>query len=144
MSNAWVNPTVSEFKDYFARDFPYGTAPDKVNNADIEKAMQLSDVWLNADLFGTQEIYSLGFLLLSAHYLVQNFRALPGLTSQFSWLQSSKSVGNVSESFAIPDRILANPEYAWLTTTNYGAQFLMIILPQLSGQMYAVFGGTNP
>jgi hypothetical protein len=143
---AYVNPTVAEFKVYFNRDFPFGTnAETSVLNSDIEKAFGLTAVNFNPDLFCEQASYTIGYLLLSAHYLVMDLRASSqGLNGQFSFLEQSKSVGSISQSFAIPDRIMQNPEWAMLMKTNYGAQFMMLVLPQMAGQIYTVAGSTRP
>lgn len=141
----FTNPTVADFKAYFTRDFPYGVTPETVNDSDIQRAIDEAAVFINSELFGAQVNYNIGFLLLSAHNLVMNLRmSSQGLSGQFSWLQQSRSAGSVSESLAIPQRILDNAEYAMLTKTNYGAKFLFMILPQLSGQVYTVRGRTLP
>jgi hypothetical protein len=143
---AYLNPTIDDFKTYFFRDFPYGTDPAiSILDQDIANSYQEVNVNVNPDLFANQENYSLGYLLLSAHFLVLNIRSSSqGISGQFSWNQNSKSVGSVSESFSIPQRILDNPEFAMLSKTNYGARFLQIILPQLSGQIFNAFGSTRP
>lgn len=143
---AFNNPAVADFKNQFFRDFPYGTDPStSVLDQDITSAFQFVNVNINPDLFGDQGSYTLGYLLLSAHFLVMNLRASSqGLNGQFNFLQQSKSVGSVSESFGIPQRVLDNPEWAMLCKTNYGAQYLQIILPQMAGQVYTVAGSTRP
>lgn len=141
----YLNPTVQDFKDYFVRDFPYGTDPQtSVLDVDITKAYGLVNINFNEGFFANQESYTIGYLLLSAHFLVLDLRASSqGISGQYSWIQSSKSVGSVSESFAIPERILENPELAMLSKTNYGAQFLLLILPQLTGMIFSVQGTTQ-
>lgn len=142
---AYTNPDVTSFKDYFMRDFPYGSTTDDVMDSDIVKAETQASIFINQCLFGNQGIYDIGFLLLSAHFLVMNLRASSqGVSGKYTWLQTGRSVGSVSESIAIPERIESNPEFAMLSQTNYGASFLFMVLPQLSGNMVAVFGGTNP
>lgn len=141
----YTNPTVADFKAYFTRDFPYGVTDDTVMDSDIQRAIDETAVFINPELFGTQDSYTIGFLLLSAHNLVTNLRASSqGINGQYSFLQQSRSAGSVSESLAIPQRILDNAEYAMLTKTNYGSKFLFMILPQLSGQVYIVRGRTLP
>lgn len=143
---AFTNPSVSDFKLYFTRDFPYGTDPEtNVLDTDISKALTLAGINFNQNLWATQETYNIGFLLLSAHYLVMDLRASSqGINGQFAFLEQSKSVGSVSQSFAIPQRVLDNPDWAMLMKTNYGAQFLQLIIPQLAGQIYSVVGSTRP
>lgn len=142
---SYVIPSVSQFKSYFNRDFPYGVTLDTITDDDVTKAMELAGVNFSEEFWANQQAFNIGYLLLSAHYLVLNIReSSQGIAGNWSWNQSARSVGSVSESLSIPQRILDNPEYAFFTSTNYGAKYLMLILPQLSGQMYAVFGGTNP
>lgn len=143
---AFSNPTVPDFKAYFNRDFPYGTDINlSVVDFDILKAFQMTNVNINQDLFADQGSYNVGYLLCSAHYLVMNLRASSqGINGQFAFLEQSKSVGSVSQSFAIPQRVLDNPDWAMFTKTNYGAAFLQLIIPQLAGQIYLVCGSTRP
>lgn len=141
----YIQPGIADFKSYFFRDFPYGTTLSTVTDADITNAMQLAAVNFNQGLFADQQTYQVAFLLLSAHFLVMNLRASSqGIAGQYEWLQNSKSAGSVSEGLSIPQRILDNPEFAMLSKTNYGAQFLLMVLPQLTGQMFTVCGRTNP
>jgi len=131
----YQNPSVADFQGYFVRDFPYGTDPaNNVIDADIAKAFQMTNINFNPGLFGDQASYTVCYLLLSAHYLVTNLRA----SSQ------GINVGALSQSFAIPQRILDDPYFSVFTTTNYGMQYLQMILPQLCGQVFTVVGSTRP
>lgn len=143
---AYNAPTIENFKAYFFRDFPYGTDPStSVLDADISKAFGQTNVNINQALFSSQEDFNIGYLLLAAHWLVIDLRmSSQGLSGAYSWVTTSKSVGSVSESFQIPERILENPEFAMLSQTNYGAKFLQLLLPRLTGQMFNVFGSTRP
>lgn len=137
-------PTANDFKAYFNRDFPYGTTLQHVMDADITRALSEAGVKINESLFADQAAYNLGYLLLAAHFLVMNLRAASqGISGQFDWLQGSKSVGSVSESLNIPQRILDNPEFAMLCKTTYGGKYLMFVLPLLAGQIFTVEGGTH-
>lgn len=141
---AFTNPTVDDFKDRFRRDFPFGDSLEQVQDADITIAMEDTTLTLNTELCSTQAVYTKFFLYLSAHHLVVNLRnSSQGIAGQYSWLQQSKGVGSVNEAFAIPQRILDNPELAMLAKTNYGAQYLQWILPLLTGQMFIVCGRTQ-
>lgn len=136
--------SVSAFKAYFFRDFPYGDSMDRVMDEDIERALEQAECGASSELFCDEDQYEIGVKLLAAHYLVMNLRASSqGISGQFSWLQQSKSVSSVSESFTIPERIQKNPSLALLTKTNYGAQYLAMILPSLCGQIFTVEGGTR-
>ncbi len=139
------NPAVADFQNYFFRDFPYGTdQTTSVLDQDIANAFLLVNVNINQSLFGDQGSYTVGYLLLAAHYLVMNLRASSqGLNGQFNFLQTGKGAGSVNEAFDIPQRIKDNPDWAILCKTNYGAQFLQLIIPQLAGQMYTVEGHTK-
>lgn len=143
---AYANPSVADFKAFFSRDFPYGTDPEtSVLDSDITKAFLYTNAMINPELFASQSGYTLGYQLLSAHYLVLDIRAAgQGLSGQWSWNEQSKSVGSVSQSFAIPQRILDDPYWAMLVKTNYGAQYLQMIIPQLCGAVYTAEGSTRP
>lgn len=141
----YTNPSATDFKNYFVRDFPYGVDTTEVMDSDITSALADANFNFNPALFANQSAYTLGFLLLAAHYLVLNLRASSqGISGQYSWLQTSKGVGSVNEGITIPQRILDNPEFAMLSKTNYGAKFLSFILPQLCGNIFSVQGGTRP
>lgn len=141
-------PTIQDFKTLFFRDFPYGgTSGDlsTVQDQDILIAINDAAINFNQCFFSNQNDFNTGYLLLTAHFLVTNLRnSSQGINGQYPWLQSSKGAGSVSESFSIPQRILDNPEFSMLTKTNYGAKFLFLILPQLSGQIMTVAARTNP
>ena len=154
---AYDRPNVDDFKAYFVRDFPYAVEEEEeggqagaqsdpldfVIQQDIQKALDRTALMLNEGLCPTQEFFNQVYLLLAAHNLVLNLRnASQGVASQPQWLQSGKAVGGVSESFSIPDRILANPQLSMLTRTGYGMEYLELIFPQLSGQMFFVPGRT--
>lgn len=143
---AFENPTIDDFKAYFFRDFPYGTDMNtSVLDADIGKAYGQTNVNINQALFANQADYNIGYLLMAAHYLVIDLRmSSQGLSGTYEWMTTSKSVGSVSESFQIPQRILDNPYFAMLTQTNYGAKFLQLVLPQLTAQVFNAFGRTLP
>lgn len=142
----FVNPQVTDFQNQFIRDFPYGTdSATSVINQDILNAFAYVNTVINPDIFPDQATYTLGYLYLSAHRLVMNLRASSqGLNGQFAWAQVSKSVGSVSESFQIPERIQNNPQLMMLTKTNYGMLYLELILPFFCGQFFNVSGRTKP
>lgn len=139
-------PTIADFKARFYRDFPYGTDMNvAVLDQDILIAFNSCDNTINQGLYVNQSNYSENYLLLSAHFLVLNLRSSSqGLNGQYNWTQNSKSVQGVSEAFSIPQQVLDNPNYMAYTKTNYGAMFLNNLWPQLAGQMFTVFGRTNP
>lgn len=142
---AYTYPTVDDFKAYFVRDFPYGTNPDtSILDSDISKAQVEARYNFNERFASSQEYFSMLFNYLTAHYLCLDLRAASqGIQGQYSWVQTSRSVGSVSEGLQVPQRIMDNPELAMLTKTTYGGKYLQLILPQLSGQIFSVFGGTR-
>ena len=142
----YLNPAVADFKNQFIRDFPYGTDPQvSVIDQDIANAFRFVNLAINPGLWDDQGSYTLGYLLLTAHYMVLNLRASSqGLNGQYNWAQNSKAVQGVSEGFQIPQRIIDNPDLMMLTKTNYGAQYLQLVLPLLAGMMFPVCGRTKP
>lgn len=141
----FLNPQVTDFKSRFTRDFPYGVDATTVLDADIMTAFADANTAINPDVFPDQASYTAGYLFLSAHYLVLNIDASSGGLSGggFDWLQQAKSVGGVSESNAIPPRVLENPLFAALASTKYGVRYLLQVLPVLTGQIFPVQGTTQ-
>lgn len=142
----YTAPTVAQFQAYFVRDFPYGTDPKQCVVAnDIINAFNMVDLMINPCMWGGQTAYSIGYFYLAAHYLVLNLRASSqGLNGQYTWLQNSKGVGGVNESFSIPQRILDHPVFSQLSKTQYGARYLELLMPQLVGNIFTVPGRTKP
>lgn len=143
---AYLHPTIPDFKAYFARDFPYTDNPTTgVTDADINKAYGQTNFNINPNLFISQANFQIAYLLLAAHYLVTDLRmSSQGLNGQYNWIETSKSVGSVSQSFAVPQKIQDNPYFAQLARTNYGAKYLELIMPLLAGQVGFVAGRTLP
>lgn len=138
---AYTNPSISDFKNYFTRDFQYGVDPNtSILDQDIANAYQLVNTAINQGLFSVQSNYTLGYLYLSAHFLTLNIRASSqGVNGQFNWLEKSKSVDKLTSNFEIPKRILENPLFSIYTKTNYGLMYLQMVLPNLT-QMFPVLG----
>lgn len=138
-------PTATDFKNYFDRDFPYGSALDTVRDADINRAITDAAFLINEAVFSSQGNFTTGYLYLAAHNLVMNLRASSqGVAGSFAWLENSKAVGGVSLGYTIPQQILDHPVLSILSKTNYGAKYLSLILPSLTGQVYSVAGYTKP
>lgn len=144
---AFTNPTITDFKNYFVRDFPYGTDPDTtILDVDIGNAQQQVLAFpINPGLYTDQNSYTLGFQYMTAHFLVQNIRASSqGINGQFNFLQAGKGVGSVNESFSIPERILHSPTMSMFTKTNYGMMMLQLVAPRIIGNLMSVRGTTRP
>lgn len=143
--SSYTAPTIEEFKAQFSRDFPYGSTKEYVMDSDIQAALTQADFSVNPEIFDTEANFKYGYNLLAAHNLVTNLRASSqGASGTYSWLETSKSVGSVSQSFAIPEFIMKNPMYAMLSKTAYGAKYLEIVIPRAIGQTFAIEGATLP
>jgi len=128
---------------------PWVLVSDDIDNyvldEDIDKAFGEAEINLNQDLFGTDAQIRIGYLYLSAMYLVHDLRAaLRGIAAGANFTVSAKSVGNVSESYAIPQAFIDNPIYQIYTQSPYGLKYLSLVLPQLVGNVGAVAGMTHP
>lgn len=142
---SWTIPGVSDFKSYFARDFPYGADQSYVMDVDVSNAMERAVNFLNQALYQTQSSFTVGFLDLSAHYLVIALRAASqGIAGQWPWMVTSKGTGSLSSGMQIPEEIMANPQLAMLTTTYYGCNFVIGVYDQLKGQAVYLPACTNP
>ncbi len=141
-------PSVQDFKDQFARDFPYtddATDLSKVINADISRAIDEADPLVNDTLFDSQGEFSRAYLYLAAHFLCTNLQnSSQGVSGAFSWATNSRSVGSVSQSFTIPEVILKNPLWLMVSQTSYGARYLMLIQGKLAGAIGIAHGRTLP
>src|SRR4051812_7567364 len=134
------NPSLTDYKSYFVRDFNFGVATNTVQDVDVTNALQDAIAYVNQGLFASQEAFAVGCLNLAAHFMVMSLRASSqGIAGQYNFLQGGKGVGPASESFAIPQRILDNPALSMLCKTNYGAKFLMLVLPNLGGAMFTTW-----
>lgn len=142
---AFIVPSTSDFKTYFTRDFPYGTTNNTVLDSDITKAIAEAGFNFNESLFDNQSQFTLGYLYLTAHYLVMDLRAsTQGIAGDFPWLNNSKSVGSVSEGISIPEFMLKNPMLSHFGKTYYGVKYLSLVFPKIIGPVYATPGGTQP
>lgn len=144
-----------DFKSWFTRDFEYSiplgatvAIPDcpknYVTDDDIEKAFILARANFNDGLFSTDDQLKATFMYLAAHFLVDDRKlAVEGLGSAGNYPVSSRSVGSVSESYAIPDWILRDPNLGAYATTRYGQKYLALIKPLLIGNAVVYTGATT-
>lgn len=109
----------------------------KVTDYDLQAAIIAATLFnINSCLFSSQAAYTYAYNLLVAHYLCENIAAgNTGLFGKAEWLTSAKTVGNVTEHYEIPDRVLRSPYLSKLSKTTYGAQFLELVSPQLIGNI---------
>jgi len=113
------------------------TNTEKVTDWDIARGITTATQFnLNAGLFSSQAAFTYAYNLLAAHYLCETVIAGgTGLFGKDDWLTRAKSVGDVSQTFDIPKRVLNSPFLAKLSKTTYGAQFLELVSPQLIANM---------
>lgn len=139
--------TVEDFKAQFVRDFPYTPTDsgDYVTDADITRAFGEADMNFNAALFSTETQQDLAYLYLSAHYLVLDMRmGEGGINAQSVFNVSSKSVGNVSVSYAIPEAYTKSARLEYYSKTPYGLKYLSFVLPRIVGNAETIEGETQP
>lgn len=109
----------------------------KVTDYDLQAAIVAAMSFnINPCLFSSQTAYTYAYNLLVAHYLCENIAAgNTGIFGKAEWLTSAKTVGNVTEHYEIPDRVIRSPYLSKLSKTTYGAQFLELVSPQLIGNI---------
>ena len=147
--------TVTDFKSWFFRDFKYysplgmtGSVGEcyrnYVTDEDIEKAFTEADMNFNAGLFGEDAQLKMCFLYLAAHYLVNDLQtASDGLNSAGYFPVSSRSIGGVSESYAIPQWMMDDHVLGSFMTTRYGQKYLSLIKPLLIGNVVVYTGNST-
>ena len=131
---ASVPTTVVDWKEIS----PIGLVSDK----DITNAYAEACVNFNSSLFSDPDETKLAYLYLAAHYLVNDLNA-GGIESAGSSPVASRSVGNVSESYSIPQWQLENPIFSFYTKSSYGLKYLNLVLPKLTANMGTVAGCTS-
>lgn len=143
------NLTVNDFKEQFDRAFTYAPVDDPNNLAyvrdkDILNAYGQADLTFNERLFGEDDEKKLAFLFLSAHYLCMDSQMdKQGLNSSGQFLMNSKSVGNVSASYTIPEAYAKDPILSYFSQTQFGDKYLSMIIPRAIGRIAVVRGTTT-
>lgn len=116
---------------------------DYINDNDITKAFLQAKNMINLSLFGkNEELLKMCFLMLTAHFLVMDLNMSNG-NSASSFMITSKSVGSVSASYGIPQKILDSPNLSYLASTQFGLKYIQYILPLLSGNIMILNGRTS-
>lgn len=116
-----------------------------VLDADIEKAFAEAKMQLNQALFTSDANITLGYLYLTAFFLVNDINAAnAGLQVVNAFPVSGRTVGNVSEKYEIPPIFLENPQYLFLNSNLYGRKYFSMIYPYLIGNVGIAFGTTLP
>lgn len=122
------------------------TNSEKVTDYDLARAITMATGFnVTQELFSSQAAYTTAYCLLAAHYLCETLlNSASGLSGRAEWLTQSKTVGNVTESFSIPQRVINSPYLSKLSKTTYGAQFLELVSPQLVGNFQSFHRTTLP
>lgn len=104
-----------------------------ITDEDIEKAFTQAKPNSN-DMFGDTCIEKINiYLHLVAFYLVFDIKnASTGINGSYNGTTQSKSVGDVSESYAIPQWVQDNPMYSIYTQNGYGLKYLSLIAPYMA------------
>ena len=120
------------------------TVDDYLSDNDILRAFKEAKVNFNAGLFEEEETAKMVFLYLSAHYLIIDLNnAQNPLAMGFMGFTQSKSVGSVSQSFALPDFVTKNAVLSQYMQTGYGAKYVSLIYPYLIGNVLLIKGKTT-
>lgn len=113
---------------------------------DIQKAMTEANLNINKSLFDCPTLDLVSFYL-TAFYLVLDIKnATSGFSSNaYSGYVASKSVGNVSESYAIPAWVSNDPLLGIYMDNGYGKKYLTYLLPRLrANSILLCSGGITP
>jgi len=138
--------TIADFKAHFFRDFVYSATvdPNKVTDADIQKAFDEAKVNFNEGLWTSQDQIKMAFLYMAAHYVVSDIQtAKQGLNSVSTFPTSSRSVGSVSESYTVPDWVTHSKFLSQFANTRYGLKFCSLIRPRLVAGVAVYPGATT-
>lgn len=140
--------TVTDFKTYFTRQFPYALVDDPNNqeyitDADITTAFGQAKINFPVRLFD-EETGRIAYLFLTAHYLCMDMQmAESGIASTGQYIITSKSVGDVSASYGVPNKFLTDPFLNYFSTTQFGMKYLSMLYPRTVGAVNVVLGGTT-
>lgn len=119
---------------------------DYVQDSDIEAAFAEAKVTFNQGLFGDDAEIRLGYLYLTAHFLVNDLKTSRGgiFAASVAGLMTSRSVGNVSEGYSVPEAYMKDPTLSFYAQSAYGMKYLAMVVPRLRGNMVVVRGATLP
>lgn len=121
------------------------TLDNYICDEDITAAFAEAMVLFNTALFANDMTTTLGFLYLAAHFLCNDINAARGgVNGTGRFMLSARTVGSVSESYQIPTAFTDSPILAGYASSSYGMKYLAMILPKLTGNVVAVFGGSQP
>lgn len=110
-------------------------------DSDIENAIAEAKVNFNEKLFGNDDKARLVFLYLVAYYLTMDFQNASGAGG--IGIVTSRSVGSVSESRALPAWMTSNSILSVYAQNPYGVKYLSLIRPYLIGNILFFKGATT-
>lgn len=146
---ALITITTDDFKSKFDRgDFTYGDDLPAVRDKDIEDAIDNAMAIFNPEIYpipsdeAPSDVGKKALYYLTAHELV-NLLEDSNSQGQSRAIQSSRSVGGISESLQLPEWA-SDPLLAYFATTNYGIRYINISLPFTIGSGFIVAGATTP
>lgn len=115
-----------------------------IQDADILRAFNEAKINFNTSFWKDDETAEMVFYYLAAHYLVIDLRNRQSpLLLGYKGLTQSKSVGSVSESYAIPQWMLNNQILGSYAQTGYGRKYISLIQPYLVGNIILSPGRTT-
>lgn len=115
-----------------------------IQDSDILRAFAEAKINFPLDFWNDNETAEMVFYYLAAHYLVIDIsnRQNP-LAVGFMGFTQSKSVGSVSESYAVPQWMTNNQILSGYAQTGFGRKYLSLIQPYLVGNIILVHGRTT-
>lgn len=115
-----------------------------ISDNDILRAFAEAKINFNPGFFKDDDTAIMVFCYLAAHYLVIDLNnAQNPLGLGFMGFTQSKSVGSVSESYAVPQWMLNNQVLSAYAQTCYGRKYLSLIQPYLIGNIMLIPGRTT-
>ena len=115
-----------------------------ITDEDIEKAFTQAKPNSNPNFGADCNEKITIYLHLVAFYLVFDIKnSSSGINSGFTGTLSGKSVGDVSESYAIPNWMTENPMYSIYAQNGYGLKYLSLIAPYMAITIMFSKGGTT-
>lgn len=138
-----VDNNTSELDDTLAWKVIKEDVFNYITDEDIQKAM--TQAICNAKYWGDDDCTATNiYLHLVAYYLCFDIaNSSAGINSKFAGLVASKSVGNVSESYAIPTWLINSPMYSLYGQNGYGLKYLSLIAPYLACTVLFSRGGST-
>lgn len=155
-------PTVADFQTQFreGREFLYGAGFDKVQDLDIDRALNEAGMMFNPGLWdtatpvGTLSEGSIAYLYLAAHLMVLNIQQMAGGLSAVPRGKGTRNsaegvvvaagVGAANVTYQVPPpRVAENAVLMDLFRTTFGQRYMAMIEPRLVGNV-AVVSGRSP